>query len=314
MNRRNFIKCVGYGGSLFSTAWLSVAHSIEPLSAADNLKTFRFYTETVDSKGQTVLRRQHQAKYFSQEVNSDSTIDMVRIPDSRYMMGGPKYELKRGNYETPVHTVAVESAFISKTLITQRQWRKVSALPKIRRDLKSNPSYFKGDDRPVESVSWLDASEFCDRLSKLSGKTYSVPSEALWESACRANTTTPFSFGSTVTSEHANYSNAHSYASEDTGLPLRETTDVERFLPNAYGLYDMHGNVWEWCSDTWHETYRGAPKIARSWSNGGDSRRRVVRGGSWADEPSKLRSASRSGYASTSLNRIIGFRVSVENA
>ena len=180
----------------------------------------------------------------------------------------------------------------------------------MKRDLNPDPSHFQGRDRPVESISWWDAVEFCERLSQLTGRHYHLPSEAQWEYACRAGTHTPFNTGATIISDLADYVGSYTYARETSGIYRQETTPVGSFSPNAFGLQDMHGNVWEWCADSWHESYRGATSNTQPWTSRGPSQAKVIRGGSWLDAPTKLRSASRSGYSATSLNRIIGFRVS----
>ena len=143
-------------------------------------------------------------------------------------------------------------------------------------------------NQPVELVDWCSAAKFCAWLSKIIGKKYRLPSEAEWEYACRAGTTTPFHYGETITSELANYfAHTISYADEPKGESRGKTTPVGQFPPNAFGLYDMHGNVWEWCQDNWHENYRRAPKDGSSWNTKawnfifGSPFRRVVRSGSW---------------------------------
>lgn len=132
----------------------------------------------------------------------------------------------------------------------------------------NNPSRFKGEKRPVERVSWKDAVEFCQKLSALTGETYRLPSEAEWEYACRAGTTTPFYFGKTITSDLVNYDGNYPYGSGPKGTYRKETTEVGQFPPNAFGLYDMHGNVQEWCADTYHDSYQGAPTDGSVWEKG----------------------------------------------
>jgi formylglycine-generating enzyme required for sulfatase activity len=143
----------------------------------------------------------------------------------------------------------------------------------------NNPSYFQGEKRPVENVSWDDAVEFCAKLSQTTERKYRLLSEAEWEYACRARTTTPFHFGETIASDLVNcqYESVHYFV--PLQYPSKETTDVGRFPPNAFGLYDMHGNVQEWCSDRWHGNYDSAPTNGSSWEAGTDNYR-VLRGGS----------------------------------
>jgi formylglycine-generating enzyme required for sulfatase activity len=142
---------------------------------------------------------------------------------------------------------------MGKYTITQAQWRFVAQLPQINQELDPDPCYHKGDNLPVVSVTWYDAIEFCDRLSQYTGKTYFLPSEAEWEYACRAGTTTPYHFGETITPDMANYN-------------AKEITPVGSFgVASAFGLYDMHGNVWEWCLDDWHYEYKYAPTDGGLW-------------------------------------------------
>jgi formylglycine-generating enzyme required for sulfatase activity len=191
---------------------------------------------------------------------------------------------------------------MGKYPVTQAQWKIVASLPQVNRELKPAPSYFKGDKRPVESVSWYDAVEFCARLSQHTHRTYRLPTEAEWEYACRAGTTTPFHFGETITTDLANYRGTDnkeyglsgSYGREPLGEDRRKTTAVDHFgIANAFGLCDMHGNVWEWCLDHWHDNYENAPNDGSAWLTDKEDARRVVRGGSWDYNPRYCRCASR---------------------
>ncbi|NCR11342.1 MAG: formylglycine-generating enzyme family protein, partial [Microcystis aeruginosa LG13-11] len=161
----------------------------------------------------------------------------------------------------------------------------------------------------VEKVSWYDAVEFCQRLSKATGRDYRLPSEAQWEYACRAGTTTPFYFGETITPDLANYDGNYIYAQGPKGIYRQETTPVGKFPPNAFGLYDMHGNVWEWCADTWHDNYDGAPTDGSVWIENGDDNRSPLRGGSWYSYPNFCRSAFRIGSNRRGYHDSYGFRV-----
>jgi formylglycine-generating enzyme required for sulfatase activity len=152
---------------------------------------------------------------------------------------------------------------------------------------------FKGDQLPVECVSWHDAVEFCARLSNHTGRTYRLPSEAEWEYACRAGTTTAFYFGDTISTDQANYNGNYTYGSGKEGIYRECTTAVGSFKPNGFGLYDMHGNVWEWCQDVLHNTYEGSPSDGSPWMDRGDESRRIIRGGSWDNNPRNCRSACR---------------------
>jgi formylglycine-generating enzyme required for sulfatase activity len=275
--------------------------------------TFNFDVVTVNAKGQEVKREKGQAEYFTEDLGNGVILEMVNIPSGEFIMGSPSGEGL--DDEKPQHQVTLKSFFMSKYPVTQAQWRKVAALPKVNRDLEADPSKFKGDNRPVEQVSWDDAVEFCSRLTKDRKNEYRLPSEAEWEYACRAGTTTPFHYGETITSELANYDGNYTYASEPKGEYRKQTTEVGRFPPNCFGLYDMHGNVWEWCLDDWHDSYQGAPTDGSPWfvkNNKPDEKtgRAVLRGGSWFDAPAICRSAYRyfNLYRDVHYN-IIGFRV-----
>ena len=224
-------------------------------------------------------------------------------------MGSPSSELEREDTEGPQRTVNIASFLIGQYAVTQAQWRAVAGLPKRQIDLNSDPSNFKGDNLPVEQVSWLEAVEFCDRLSQFTGHTYRLPSEAEWEYACRAATTTPFYFGETITTDLVNYNGNSTYGSGPKGIYREKTTVVGSFPPNAFGLYDMHGNVWEWCADPWHENYNSAPTDGSVWESGGNTQYRVIRGGSWGSNPGNCRSAFRDWNVPGGLFRNFGFRV-----
>jgi formylglycine-generating enzyme required for sulfatase activity len=200
---------------------------------------------------------------------------------------------------------------MGKFPVTQEQWKQVATLPKQQRNLTYDPANFKGAKRPVEKVSWDDAQEFCARLSKATGKTYRLPSEAEWEYACRAGTTTPFYFGETITPDLAKYNGNRTYGKGLKGTYREQTVDVGSFPPNAFGLYDMHGNVWEWCEDEWHNTYEGAPTDGSAWGGKGESEQslRLLRGGSWGGDPGYCRSAVRGWSPRDNRNDYVGFRV-----
>ena len=267
------------------------------------------------------------------------TLTLVEIPAGSFLMGSPPEEPERSDDEGPQHEVTLESFFISQTPITQAQWREVAGwqpLPAERwgRDLNPDPSHFQTregqaegevrlfegeantDNRPVENVSWLDAMEFCNRLSQRTGCTYSLPSEAQWEYACRAGTTTPFHFGDTISPELANYDGNYAYADGSKGIYREKTTPVGTFPANAWGLHDMHGNVWEWCLDEWHDSYEGAPTDGRALVDAAEREKskesvktKLLRGGSWGDNPRYCRSAFRYRNQPDDAGSYVGFRV-----
>ncbi len=206
-------------------------------------------------------------------------------------MGSSEEEEGSYSYECPRHKVKISPFLIVRYPVTQAQWRAVALLEQVERDLKPEPSTHKGDSRrPVESVTWYQAVEFCRRLSRWSqekgkGYQYRLPSEAEWEYACRAGTETPYHFGQKISPALANY--------QETARG--RTTTVGRFqVANAFGLYDVHGNVWEWCEDDWHENYEGTPTDGRAWLSENNSQYKLLRGGSFTYLSVNCRSAIRS--------------------
>jgi len=276
-----------------------------------SLETFQFEVITLNAKGEIDRRREQNAEFFGEDLGSGVNLEMVAIPGGRFRMGSPSQELNRDANEGPAHNVDVAPFFMGKYAITQLQWRVISALPKVSQDLHYDPSKFKGVTYPVEQVSWRDAVEFCARLSQKTGRAYRLPNEAEWEYACRAGTSTPFSYGPTLTSQQANYQGQSTYGNGPIGVYRESTTPVGRFPPNNFGLYDMHGNVYEWCLDCWHRNYEGAPVDGSPWMTSKDSDPRVLRGGSWYNKPRYCRAANRSRYTPNNRVNDIGFRVVV---
>ncbi|MGK7932927.1 MAG: SUMF1/EgtB/PvdO family nonheme iron enzyme [Microcystaceae cyanobacterium] len=359
---------------------------------------FSFETVKVNRQGQIIDKQRLTRQYFSVPLNSPSSqgglggispieLDMVLIPSGTFWMGTPdeeierlcqKYDAEWFKWESPQHQVTLDSFYLSKYPITQAQWRAIAAQTnlKVNIDLDPNPSKFKGDNRPVEQVNWDEAVEFCQRLSKLTGKAYQLPSEAQWEYACRSapiqnsklkikNDETvgaqglrptseltleewnnhyhqPFHFGETITPDIVNYrpedweykgkTRSGIYAEEPKGKYRKETTPVGNFHPNAFGVYDMHGNVWEWCADQWHSNYHGAPDDGSVWGKNissisnsqlnilvrwlnrlrhqdNQSNRLVVRCGSWGNNPYGCRSAYRNFNSRDGRLCNFGFRV-----
>ncbi|MCZ8121404.1 MAG: formylglycine-generating enzyme family protein [Microcystis sp. LE18-22.4A] len=282
--------------------------SVNPVSVKTlqnlELLSFNFEVVRVNAKGEQIKKESKQSQYFREDLGNGITLEMVAIPGGTFTMGTEDEEIerlvKKFNWEgfrreRPQHQVTVPPFFMGKYPVTQAQWIAIACRTylKVELNLKLNPSRFRGDNRPVEEVNWYDAVEFCARLSKLTGREYRLPSEAEWEYACRAGTTTPFYFGETITGELANYRASGTYAGEPKGEDREQTTPVGQFPPNAFGLYDMHGNVWEWCADTWHDNYDGAPTDGSAWIENGDDNRSPLRGGSWFYVPDYCRSADR---------------------
>jgi len=301
-----------------------------------------------------VLRWQSRTQVFRERLDG-LELAMVRIPAGSFVMGSPPEEPERRENEGPQQRVELGEFLMGQTPITQAQWRQV-ALWKERpseswgRELEPEPSFFQprrnrkakgygdgrfsllegetsSDQRPVDNVSWHDASEFCNRLSQRTGRHrhYTLPSEAQWEYACRAGSITPFHFGATLTPELANYNGSVTYANGPKGVYRKQTTPVGLFPANAWGLQGMHGNLWEWCLDHWHDSYEGAPADGSAWLNttgpgkdpltvkGNDSvsekEHRLLRGGSWISDPRNCRSANRDRNQPGSAGSSVGFRV-----
>src|SRR4028119_2157128 len=269
---------------------------------------FDFDVITVDAYGKENSRIKSFAHFFSEDLGDGIVLEMVYIPGGTFMMGSPDSESGREDDENPQHQVTVPAFYAGKYPITQAQWQAV---------MGKNPSWFLSwsidyKKLPVECVWWNRAVEFCGQLSQKTGKKYRLLSEAEWEYACRARTTTPFHFGETITPDLVNYNQyGPPYAKAPTGLLRRETTDVGSFPPNAFGLYDMHGNVAEWCSDTWHEDFNGAPTDGSSWETGTLRNIRVLRGGSFFSRAVACRSAYRVRELVDCGFTIMGFRVAM---
>ncbi|NET47515.1 MAG: formylglycine-generating enzyme family protein [Merismopedia sp. SIO2A8] len=255
-------------------------------------------------------------KRFFEELGGEQRLEMLLISGSTFEMGSPPTEEGREFSEGPQHPVTVPTFFLGRYPVTQSQWEQVSQFKPVNSDvvLRENPSRFSGRDdsrnRPVERVTWYESVEFCDRLSANTGRNYRLPSESEWEYACRGGTTTPFYCGETITTEIANYDGRRSYGRGPEGEYIRETTPIDHFkMANPFCLSDMHGNVWEWCLDHWHDSYNGAPANGSAWTTGGRSYRRVVRGGSWYYDSRDCRSASRSHSLPDTRDYTLGFRV-----
>ena len=259
-------------------------------------------------------------KYFIENLGNDVELEMVLIRGGTFTMGAPEDEEGSMDRERPQHEVTVPTFFMGKYPVTQAQWRVVASLPQVNHELKPHPSRFKGDNRPVEQVSWFDAVEFCERLSQKTNRSYRLPSEAEWEYACRAGTTTPFNLGETITTDLVNYrgtdkeeyKRSGSYGGGPKGIYREETTEVGTLGgANAFGLYDLHGNVWEWCADQWHENYKGAPTDGSGWIEDNDNYNyyRVSRGGSWYFVPVYCRCSYRHDSFPVLVTYDLGLRV-----
>jgi len=272
--------------------------------------------------GWQVERRETEMRGRTLELGDGVSLPLIAIPAGEFVMGSPLFdEPERQDNEGPQHRVQLEGFLMGQTPITQAQWRLVARLvpplgQRWERELPLNPSKFSGqpysDQRPVEKVIWQQAIEFCRRLSALTGDAYTLPSEAQWEYACRAGSTTPFAFGETISPELANYDANYTYANGPKGEYRQQTTPAGSFPANAWGLQDMHGNVLEWCLDHWHGSYEGAPIDGSAWLNksaDASDMSRLLRGGSWFDFPRLCRSAYRFHLRPDYADDYVGFRV-----
>jgi formylglycine-generating enzyme required for sulfatase activity len=274
------------------------------------LQPFSFETVTVDRQGKVIDKSPQVAQAYTETLPEGLNLEMVAIPSGKFTMGSPESEHQRFDDEGPQHEVTVPPFFMGKYAVTQAQWRLVAGLPQVERELDADPAKFKGEQHPVEQISWLDAEEFCLRLSVATGREYRLPSEAEWEYACRAGTTTPFHFGETITGQIANYASATVYREEKKEKSRGRTSAVGRFPPNQFGLHDMHGNVREWCMDDWHSNYEGAPIDGSAWGESAETAsRKVIRGISWDNLPRYCRSAFRYYFTRDLRNNRLGFRV-----
>jgi len=279
---------------------------------------FTFETVLVDRRGQIIKRDSRQARQLAIDLGKGVTLEMVHIPAGTFLMGAAPNEAEAQSWEYPQHQVTLKSFYIGKYQVTQAQWQAI---------MGNNPSSFKGENRPVEMVDWKDAKAFCERLSQRTGQTFRLPSEAEWEYACRAGTTTPFYFGETITPDLVNYDGNNPYGEAPKEKYREETTPVGSFPPNAFGLYDMHGNVWEWCEDVWHGNYERAPTDGSVWGvkevkkEGGftlsnlfgkkeeENSYRLLRGGSWPFIAVWCRAAHRFLHAPDYRGNHVGLRV-----
>jgi formylglycine-generating enzyme required for sulfatase activity/uncharacterized caspase-like protein len=317
ISRRRAIQILGFSGGGFGTILLGRAliqssgwqlPELKPETVVGS--AVEFNVATIDAVQRTIAVERKNSQFRTEELSSSVTLELMLIPGGTFTMGSPDSELERQLSEGPQREVNVPEFLIGKYPVTQAQWRAVATLPKVELDLDTDPAGFKGDNLPVEQVRWDEAVEFCQRLSKQTGREYRLPSEAEWEYACRAGTTTPFHFGETITTDLANYDGRSTYGTGPKGQYRGQTTEVRSFkAANTFGLYDLHGNVWEWCADHWYGNYEGAPTNGSAWITGGDASTRVLRGGSWGLSPRLCRSASRGRGVRVSRDGLIGFRV-----
>jgi formylglycine-generating enzyme required for sulfatase activity len=295
---------------------------------------FEFETIQVNERGQTIERKRGRAFAFREPLSDEVGLEMVAIPGGKFMMGSPESEHDRSVDESPQHQVTVQPFWMGKYPVTEAQWNAISNTSPVERELNLDTPGFERDpledtdwevvNLPITGVYWDEAIEFCHRLSRDTGRKYRLPSEAEWEYACRAGTQTPFYFGPTITSDLANYRGTDAGSANERwffsgaydrgpkGIYRNDITPVDTFPPNAFGLYDLHGNVSEWCLDLWHGDYRDAPADGSAWIAGGWDDM-VTRGGSYSSFPARCRSAGRHLHTLERYGRdTIGLRVVCE--
>lgn len=285
------------------------------------LRQFEYAVPVTGNGGRATAQKRGRARLYVEDAGGVE-LEMVEVGGGRFAMGSNAAEAdaayadaKRYNdqatrdtvaAEMPVHSVNVPGFYIGKYEVTQRQWQAVMGrLPRLEEK-------YRGDDLPVVNVTWREVEEFCRRLSKITGRQYRLPSEAEWEYACRAGTDTPYAFGPTINHQLSNFNGAAPFGGAERGTFRQSLTPVgEMGAANAFGLFDMHGNAWEWCADNWHDSYDGAPTDGSVWdTTDADNRSyRVIRGGSWDSIANSCRSASRRKAGVIAATSKIGFRV-----
>ncbi len=237
------------------------------------------------------------------ELGNEVTMTVVYIPAGEFEMGSPPTEPKKDNDEGQHRVKLTKAFYMGKFEVTQLQYRVI---------MHQNKSKFGGDKLPVENVNWHQARQFLKRLSDKTGMKFRLPTEAEWEYACRAGTTTAFNVGTTLDSSLANYKAKTPYADGVAGEYLKRTNNVGYYPPNAFGLYDMHGNVWEWCSDLYNKDYYKISPLVDPKGSQKSNSGRVIRGGAWNKKAYKCRSADRNHRWPKTNQPHIGFRVVVE--
>ena len=309
-----------------------------------DMRAIRAFQRLANKQSSNILEQNSKAEAQGQKIavvkgseltvnlGQGLTLELVRVPTGKFMMGMPPEErqialenaLKYGNkredvetwldWSTPQHEVYLQEFLMGKYAVTNAQWYAV---------MKTKPceqydSEFQGDKQPVVGVSWHEAQAFCEKLFEQTKRAVRLPTEAEWEYACRAGTTTAFAFGKTITTDQVNYDGNYPYGDTPKGKYRQCTVNVDSFTPNPWGLYQMHGNVWEWCLDEFHDSYSEKP--ARLKSNGNepwgelkvvkeDNRAYICRGGSWYLYAVNCRSASRRRYGARNRDIFLGFRV-----
>jgi formylglycine-generating enzyme required for sulfatase activity len=264
--------------------------------SSSTIDTYWFETVSVDNNGEIIVRQSGSAPVRTEGLNPEIAIELVLVPGGIFMMGDDRHHPD----EQPIHQATIAPIYMGKYPITVAQYRSI---------MGDNLGMGIGADYPIEQISWDDAVEFCTKLSQQTGKEYTLPTEAQWEYACRATTTTPFHFGATITPDLVNYNGDYPYNGAATGENRERATPVGTFPPNAFGLHDMHGNVWEWCLDTYQPNYLTAPTDGSAVLDIGDNAKRVMRGGAWDYVAKACRSSVRCSLDPKLRMNGCGFRV-----
>ena len=271
------------------------------------------------------LEEQLRAAALVLDLGGGVTMELIRIPAGEFRMGSPRSEPLRHDDEGPVHTVRFARPFyVGKYEVTQAQWQVVMGTTVRQQRDKANKEgslWGEGDDQPMYYVSWQEACEFCRRVAKKTGVPIRLPTEAEWEYACRAGTTTAYPWGASMGTSGtvANVADRRAKrdhpewttADFDDGYPT--TAPVGKHRANAFGLHDVIGNVWEWCEDVWHGNYQDAPADGSAWVIGGEHGKHVLRGCSWCFKPGYCRSAFRHWNTAGYRRSDYGFRVAVRS-
>ncbi|MCY4443056.1 MAG: SUMF1/EgtB/PvdO family nonheme iron enzyme [Deltaproteobacteria bacterium] len=235
--------------------------------------------------------------------------EMVVVPGGSYKMGSPGDEAERSSAEGPQHRVTMPRPIaVGKYEVTFAEWDECVAGGGCNGYRPGDAGWGRGR-RPVINVSWEDAKSYVEWLSQKTGKGYRLLSESEWEYMARAGTVEPFHLGGTISTDQANYDGDYTYGTGRKGVDRGKTVSVGSFPANGFGLHDVHGNVWEWVEDCWHGNYDGAPADGSAWTSGGDCGSRVLRGGSWVNDPRNLRSANRNWFTAGNWSDSIGFRI-----
>ena len=252
-----------------------------------------------DLSGSLVPDRKPDEKAPPKHFTNSIGMKFVWIAPGNFMMGSPKEEKERGNDETRHKVTLAKGFYMGVYTVTQEQWQVV---------MGKNPSHFKNEkDLPVDTVSWEDCQEFIKNLREKDKKPYRLPTESQWEYCCRAGTTTRFYFGETISTDQANYNGNFTYGNGKKGVYREKTTPVGSFPANAWGLYDMHGNLLEWCQD-WYGDYPQKDVVDPQGPEKG-GKGRVLRGGSWLRSPENCRSAYRLWLEPGLRSRHFGLRI-----